>query len=309
MNKKILFFSIISIAFFLLSSCGDDDKDEIQPGNISNIRAEKRDGGIMLRWDVPSDSNYHYVEVSFEDPWRNKKRVRLSSVYTDSVAIWGLLERFGDYKFTLQTYSTTFTPGKAETFSAISGYRQASYTSGADTPITLAEKNLSTNAQEPSEGPIKNLLDEDASTYFHTAWSVSKTPPHYLQVDLDNPITQGGFKFKYRTRSSGSGCPQTIDVAVSEDGTNFVDIATLTADNDDLPVGKSVEFTSKAFNLYELLPEESYFEPKHIRLSVKKTNSGEMSWFCLSDFWFWESKIVVFDPENDLEAQPDEYDY
>lgn len=308
MNKKILFFSIFSIVFFLLSSCSDD-KDEIQPGNISNIRAEKREGGIMLRWDVPSDSNYHYVEVSFEDPWRNKKRVRLSSLYTDSAAIWGLLERFGDYKFTLQTYSTTFTPGKAEAFSATSGYRQASYTSGADTPIALAEKNLSTNAQEPSEGPIKNLLDGDVSTYFHTAWSVTKPTPHYLQVDLDEPITKGGFKFKYITRSTGSGCPQIIVISVSKDGINFVDVTTLTADGDDLPVGRSVEFTSKAINLFELLPEEDYFDPKHIRLSVTKTNSGEMSWFCLSEFYFWESKIVVFDPENDIDAAPDDYDY
>lgn len=308
MNKKILFFSILSIAFFLFISC-DDDKEEIQPSSITNIRAEKLEGGVMLKWDVPSDSNYYYVEVSFEDPWRNKKRIRKSSIYTDSVAIWGLLERFGDYKFTLQTYSSTFTPGKIETYTATSGYRKASYTSGSDMQIALAEKNLSTNAQEPNEGPIKNLLDEDASTFFHTAWSTTKPTPHYMQVDLDNPITEGGFKFKYRTRSTGSGCPQIIDVAVSENGVDFVDIATLTADADELPVGKSAEFTSKAFNLYELLPEESYFEPKHIRLSVKKTNSGEMSWFCLSDFWFWESKIVVFDPENDLEAIPDDYEY
>lgn len=308
MNKKILFFSIISLVSFLLTSC-NDDKDEIQPSNISNIRAEKLDGGIMLRWDVPSDSNYYYVEVTFEDPWRNKTRIRKSSIYTDSVAIWGLLERFGDYKFTLQTYSSTFTPGKVETFSATSGARSASYAAGADMQIALAAKNLSTNAQEPNEGPIANLLDDDASTFFHSAWSITKPTPHYLQVDLDQPLTEGGFKFKYRTRNSGSGCPQIIDVAVSDDGTNFVDIATLTATDDDLPVGKSVEFTSKTFNLYELLPDESFFQPKHIRLSVKKTNSGEMSWFCLSDFWFWESKIVVFDPENDLDAEPDDYKY
>lgn len=50
--------------------------------------------------------------------------------------------------------------------------------------IALTADMLSTNAQEPSEGSLANLLDGNISTYFHSAWSVEVPDEHYVQVTL-----------------------------------------------------------------------------------------------------------------------------
>lgn len=62
----------------------------------------------------------------------------------------------------------------------------------------LTEDMLSTNAQEPTEGPIANILDNDPNTFFHSAWSVSVSDMHYVQVTL--PEGTKTFSFGYQNR-------------------------------------------------------------------------------------------------------------
>ena len=68
--------------------------------------------------------------------------------------------------------------------------------------VSLTEANLSTNAQEASEGSIANLLKDD-NTYFHSSWTASVGETHYLQVDLGEGKTLQEFVFGYTTRSVG----------------------------------------------------------------------------------------------------------
>jgi len=301
MNKKILFFSILSILLFVVTSCNDDD--DIKPGTISNIRSEAREGAVMLRWDVPADSNYYYIEISYNDPWRSKTIVKKSSVYPDSVLITGLLNRIGDYKFSLRPYSSTFTPGEVLTYEAGCDPLEASYSVISETPVSLKAENLYTNAQETSEGPIANLLDDNADTHFHSTWNSPPPGPHYLQINLDKALSNGGFKFKYRNRKNANNKPTEIDIMISEDGENFIKLKTLTEEADGLPTASGSEYTSPVLNLLELLPEDEYFEPKSIRFNINKTNNGTV-FFTMADFWLWDDLITVYDPENDLEAKP-----
>lgn len=67
-------------------------------------------------------------------------------------------------------------------------------------PLTAAM--LSTNAQEPSEGPIANVLDGDINTFFHTAWSVGVSGEHYFQVTLPEKIKH--FAFTYNNRATNA---------------------------------------------------------------------------------------------------------
>ena len=47
---------------------------------------------------------------------------------------------------------------------------------------------LSTNAQEPTEGPIANLVDGNSGSFFHTRWSSPLIAlPHYIQIDFTEP--------------------------------------------------------------------------------------------------------------------------
>ena len=64
----------------------------------------------------------------------------------------------------------------------------------------LTTDMLSSNATEPSEGSLANLLDGDVGTYFHSAWSVSVADKHYVQVKL--PVSTKTFRFTYTNRSN-----------------------------------------------------------------------------------------------------------
>lgn len=81
---------------------------------------------------------------------------------------------------------------------------------------------LSTNAQEPKEGPIEGLLDSDLSTFFHSMWSTTPDPNdyHYLQVDLGKEVEAIQMKYwkrdNYANDAQGTGHPSTITVAVAD---------------------------------------------------------------------------------------------
>lgn len=66
----------------------------------------------------------------------------------------------------------------------------------------LTPDMLYSNAVEPSEGSLANLLDGDVDTYFHSAWSVSVAGTHYVMVTLPEPVTE--FAFSYTNRSSNA---------------------------------------------------------------------------------------------------------
>lgn len=72
----------------------------------------------------------------------------------------------------------------------------------ADLNIPITADMLSTNALEPSEGSLANLLDGSLQTYFHSSWSVAVDTPHYLQIELPKSYTK--VQIEYSNRVSGS---------------------------------------------------------------------------------------------------------
>lgn len=83
--------------------------------------------------------------------------------------------------------------------------------------VSLTADQLSTNAQEPLEGPIQNAIDGNPNTFFHTAWSVAINEPHYFQVHLKSSIST--FRFGYTGRAgNNAGDIQRTNVEVSNDG-------------------------------------------------------------------------------------------
>lgn len=67
--------------------------------------------------------------------------------------------------------------------------------------LTLTADQFSTNAQETSEGPIANICDGDATTYFHSIWSSSVSSEyHYIEVTLPEPMDE--FSFGWLSRNA-----------------------------------------------------------------------------------------------------------
>lgn len=77
-------------------------------------------------------------------------------------------------------------------------------------PITLTADNFRTNAQEPSEGPLSDIVDDDLNSYFHSTWSEDFYEEHYIEVTLPEPLE--AFSFGYFSRN-GRTVPTVITVS------------------------------------------------------------------------------------------------
>lgn len=138
--------------------------------------------------------------------------------------------------------------------------------------LPLRVDMLSSNAQEPNEGPIANLVDGNPGSFFHSAWSYSISEAHYLQVTLDEPIA--GCVFWYQNRNNSNGKPTDVAIRVSADGETWREMAHLTSG---LPTGAGSTYES-AF-----LMSEAPF--KYFRFIVNKTNGGTApTYFNMAEF-------------------------
>lgn len=139
----------------------------------------------------------------------------------------------------------------------------------------LTEAMLSTNAQEPTEGPLKNILDGDITTYFHSKWSGDAiADKHYVQIAL--PANLSSFKFSYTNRSAnGNVALADFDASVSTDGTTFVLLKNYTTAKDKLPAGGAGVFNSS------LLKSSTPFS--YIRFTCNKSMT-DTQYFVWSEF-------------------------
>lgn len=272
----------------ILAGCNDDEV--INPSEVENLTSETRAGEIILRWDTPKDGSIDYIKVSYQDPRLKKEVTRLASMYADSILIPDTRARYPEYIFNVRSVSETETEGPIRTISQKSA-PAALTTTQSQTEIVLTVDDLSTNAQESGEGPIKNLLDGDKTTFFHTSWSTSIPSPHWLQVNLKKTLSDH-YKFYYAPRNNDNNKPIDFDLLGTTNGTDWVLIKNFTKEEDGLPTSKSEDYTS------EVLPCTVPFS--QIRISVNKTNNNTVYW-TMSEFKFWEVKVNTYDPEKDEE--------
>lgn len=99
-----------------------------------------------------------------------------------------------------------------------------------------AAEFLSTNAQEPTEGAMANIVDADLSTYFHSIWSAGwaeghdeseGNAPHYLQVTLPQPVTGVALKMtkRWKNANQADNAPTVVEIQASTDGgTSFATV-------------------------------------------------------------------------------------
>lgn len=94
------------------------------------------------------------------------------------------------------------------------------------TPVALSTANVYCNNPEQGEGSVEYLFDNNPNTYYHSSWSDTQDPVHYIQIDMgeDNLIEQ--FQFNTINRSGATNdYPATYDIEGSNDGSVFTDIA------------------------------------------------------------------------------------
>lgn len=252
----------------------------------SSVKKEALPGQIQLSWDVPENPKYDYIQVKYHDPWANEDVTKILSKYAKSLLIDKTLKRFGDYTITMQTFSADHKAGPVTVIKAQSGAYPTSVTVKSKTEVKLTADQLSTNAQEPSEGPIKNLIDNNVSTFFHTRWtSPQMSLPHYIQINFKEEHQV--FLIWTQNRQWSQACPSEVELQYSNDGENW---STLSPVLNGLPTGGSEEFTSAYY--------EAPVKFKYFRYNVTQT-AGNTKYFNLAEFKFYDVELSVYDPENE----------
>ena len=151
----------------------------------------------------------------------------------------------------------------------VTSYKDAPYTE-KDGLITDASQ-LSSNAIEPQEGSLAELIDNDITTYFHSTWSQNNATgaKHYLQVDLNDAYRQIALKYSKRQVEVDNGSPVTLHVYATntpEDENSWTDLGTQTCAYD------------YDFGNTGLLPlnfgDTAY---RHIRLTVEETTGNSQT--------------------------------
>lgn len=130
--------------------------------------------------------------------------------------------------------------------------------------VTSADQYTS-NATQPNEGSIANLLDGTYSSYFHTKWGEAVGEDHYLQAELPDLTSDIRFYFKKRSDNNNNR-PTQIQILGSTDGTSFTEVTTI---NNGLPTNATVlDYYS------EIIHSDTPY--KYYRFVVKATNNGAL---------------------------------
>lgn len=233
-------------------------------------------------------------------------RVRSNAPITDIVVpdscAWMKLKDKKELQDGVVEYSFTVDPSEGVRPRYASAYLYTSSDISKVASFSIKQKNIiynliplkvemfSTNAQEPSEGPMKNICDGDATTYFHTLWSKASEggKPHYLQIALDNPISDLKVEYSSRHNGDGGGDIKRAEVYTSETGgtddSEWTKVGTM---HFPLPGGRKAKSLSN---------ERIKFDApvKHIRLvPVARRNadpidpSGRNGWFNMGEIYLW----------------------
>lgn len=73
--------------------------------------------------------------------------------------------------------------------------------------VSLSAENFVTNAQESTEGPLKNICDKKTSTFFHSTWSANTYEDHFIQIELPEEMSELKLSFDSR---NGNNVPTLV---------------------------------------------------------------------------------------------------
>ena len=194
----------------------------------------------------------------------------------------------GEQGLLIQTFNAAHQGSEVTEIKAKSGAAPSTTTEKSRTEMKIEADQLSTNAQEPSEGPIKNLIDGKGNTFFHTRWSSPQIElPHYIQIDFKEAHEDFAIYYQNRTDNTwtSEGRPSVVELQISSDGKTFETVATLSG----LPSAHSTEYTSEF-----VVPGKTFTS---FRFNVIAT-SGNTKYFNLAQFKFYDVEVEIYDPET-----------
>ncbi|MDO5105661.1 discoidin domain-containing protein [Capnocytophaga sp.] len=289
------------VASLTLVACKKDEP-KINPSGIKNLQSEELPGQIKITWEKEEPVTFEHLRFTYFDKLTKKEVLRLASIYSNEIIIPNTRKKYGEYEFKIQPVSATGTEGQVYTFKATSGAAPATYqlTEGDDAvKVNLSVDMLETNAQEPSEGHIANLIDGNNYTYFHTKWSGSPiNAQHYFQINLTESLQ--GFKFNISTRhnGNGSGDVKRMKVEASNDGETWVEVGIQTYDL----ASRAADDRRRTFNGNPILMNAKYSKLRFTPLARRNADPLNKSFFDMGEFSLFNEPVLITDPEAPAEG-------
>lgn len=293
--------SYLLLSVFIFVGCQDGSNPLNVPSNVSSITARPDTGAAVVSWDMPADSSYLYLNVSYDkypnDPDTSEIITTKVSKYTDSVLVEGLLNKY-EYTFTVQPFNDNGEQkvgGEKLESNSVSPIRRPVkkvYYPDSLTKIEGITGDMmdSYTHHEPA-GPESNLIDGDINTIWHSDWSTGVEPlPHWIEYTFDQEVTVGAIKYFLRQTSDTRGFPTQFALATSEDSTNWKQQWT---SEEDLPYNPITEEKTLAF--------DKNYTSKHLRIMFLE-NAGGTPWVHMAELYLYKMKVEEIDLEERAEA-------
>lgn len=304
-TKTLLF----SLAVGLMTISCDTNKNELsEPQSaipLEKVSAKSEGPGqITISWAMSGkkeNSDCIGVMVSYFDPILNHKVLLGGKPEQGSVVASGLAECAGTIDFTVTSYSSTGSASAPMTTSAVSQHMAMTYTTKAWKDIPLSADQLSTNAQEESEGPIENLTDGDLGNYFHSDWHgwVDVNELHNIIIDLRNGVTAQDMILGYAPRPGKEGdSVKDARVSFSKDGNSWSAPISVTFD---MPKESGVRVNCEYFSVpagtrYIRLEPTSRYDGTDLT-SLLGSGGGDR-YFHMAELWISRvTEYNEYDPE------------
>lgn len=293
--KKIIFsmFCLCVIAGFI--SCSDDDKGPAPTSiDAQTLTYKKAPGAVIIKWTIPQNPTYKYIKVTYQVPDENSPRMRLASVYSDSIKIDNLLARYGEIEYSLQPCNADGTGGETVKITAQAGAATKTVYETYKDLLTFDIAHVWTDDPETSEGPLSALIDGNENNFFHMSWSTPKSFPHYIVFDLGQERTALQFRYVCRDNNNKDN-PKEIDVLVSNAFENTADYytnetgTTLLKSFSGLPGDKKAVYETR-----QSIKSEKPF--RYVWFKIKSATSGR-NWVALAEWQIFKIRERLYDPE------------
>jgi len=295
---KKLYYLIAFVLLFV--GCKDGGSPISAPSDVGNVSTKADTGAVVVSWDVPADSSFLYLNVSYlkypnspKSADSNKVITTKVSKYTDSVKVEGLLNKY-EYAFTVQPYNAnsekTVSGKELESDPTRPISRPVSTVYYPDSLTAIEEAKIDTlipiSVDFKGQGPA-NLLDDDKSTFWQTSWYYTPAPtPHWLEIHFKEEVSIGAFKYMLRQTSDTRGFPVEFAIDTSAAGNQWTEVW---ASEKDLPISPVSSKFSLDFG--------RNYKAKYFRLKIMK-NAGETNFSHLAELGLYNMKSVDTDLED-----------
>lgn len=278
----------------LLAIIGCNSESALQkPTNVSRVHVKPDTGAMTIYWNIPDDSNYTYLKISYQkypdNPDTSDVISTNVSIYTDSLNIDGLLHKY-KYTFKIQAFNVNrHNKKRSNKILTTKGVRPIRRPIIIDTSLTQVPLKISYLSSEPVTSSVKYLIDGDLNSIWQTDW-VHNThqPPFYFYINFPNVVSIGAMKYALGAKSNPAGYANQFAISISKNGDNWDQVW---KSKSNLPVvgGK----------LYTLFFDKNY-KSKNFRFGVLSTKGGG-GFASMGELKVYKMKITKVDEEKKAE--------